>query len=208
MHHASPGAARRALALTLALLLALLAACGGSGSGGDTNESRYDGPVSADSAVEVAEEFDPAEPGAVLALNEVIAAGSEEAVADLLSLLDDEDPNRQWAGLYMALLLAESDEEIELLRPMLSHDEPVFRAMAAGTLAGFGEADALPVLIEALSSAAELPYSDPPRPLATYAQAALESLTGESFADASGWESWWQDVEGDISWDGERYVAP
>jgi hypothetical protein len=80
--------------------------------------------------------------------------------------------------------------------------------MAAGPLAGTGRVDALPVLIEALSSEAGLPYSDPPRPLAAFAQAALESLTGESFADAAGWESWWQDVEGDISWDGDRYVAP
>jgi hypothetical protein len=188
-------------------LAAFVAGCGGSGSGGDDNESPYDGPVSADSAVEVAESFDPVEPGAVLALNEVVAAGSEDAVPELLELLDDGDPNRQWAGLYMALLLAEGDDDIELLRPLLTHDEPVYRAMAAGALAGEGEVNALPVLIEALSADAEFPYSDPPRPLATYAQAALEGLTGESFADASGWENWWQDVQGSLSWDGATYVA-
>jgi hypothetical protein len=189
------------------MLSAALAACGGSSAGGDSNESPYDGPVSAETAVDVAEAFDPVEGGAVVALNDVVVAGSDDAVPDLLELLEDEDPIRQWAGLYLALMLAESDEDIELLRPLLTHNEPVFRAMAAGSLAGFGEVDALPVLIEALSSEAELPYSDPPRPLATFAQAALEGLTGESFADASGWESWWQDGAGNIDWDGERYVV-
>lgn len=206
-HNPGTGPARNALAGVCVLAAATVGGCGGSSSGGDTNESPYDGPVSADTAVEVAESFDPAQPGAVLALNDVVAVGSDEPVSDLLQLLDDEDTNVQWAGLYMALLLAESDEDVELLRPLLTHNEPVYQAMAAGTLAGHGVVEALPVLVEALSSEAELPYSDPPRPLATYAQAALEALTGESFADVSGWESWWQDVQGSLEWDGESYVA-
>jgi HEAT repeat protein len=181
--------------------------CGGSGSDGDTNESPYDGLVSADTALEVAEAFDPAEPDTVLALNDVVAAGSDDAVPDLLALLNDEDANRQWAGLYLALLLTDSEDEIELLRPLLTHEEPVFRAMAAGTLAGLGEVESLAVLVEALASDADLPYSDPPRRLADYARIGLEALTGEEFADASGWERWWQEAEGNLTWDGEGYVA-
>ena len=192
---------------TLALASALAGACsGGEGSGGDDNASQYDGPVSPETAIDVVEAFDPAEPGAVLSLNEVVAAGSE-AVAELLPLLENEDPNRQFAALYVALLLTDTDEEIALVTPLLAHEEMTIRTMVAGALAGHGVAEALPVLIEAMSSEADLPFSDPPRSLAAFAQSGLEAYTRESFADAPAWEAWWQDVESSLEWDGETYVA-
>jgi hypothetical protein len=187
--------------------LALAGACsGGAGSGGDDNTSKYDRPVSPEIVIDVVEAFDPAEPGAVLSLNEVVAVGSE-AVPDLLPLLESEDPNRQFAALYVALLLTDTDEEIALVTPLLGHEEITIRTMVAGALAGHGVVEALPVLIEAMSSEADLPFSDPPRLLAAFAQSALEAYTRESFADAPAWEAWWRDVESSIEWAGETYVA-
>jgi HEAT repeat protein len=161
--------------------------------------------VSPETAIDVVEAFDPAEPGAVLSLNEVVAAGSE-AVPDLLPLLENEDPNRQFAALYVALLLTDTDEEIALVAPLLAHAEMAIRTMVAGALAGLGVVEALPVLIEAMSSSADLPFSDPPRSLTAFAQSALEAYTRESFADAPAWEAWWRNVESSLEWDGETYV--
>jgi HEAT repeat protein len=197
----------------LLVVLAVLAACGGSDSGDDdqlvdAGEPSPLGTVTAETAVDAVESFDPAGEDPVARLDQVILAGGD-FVPDLAPILEDEDtePNSRWAALYVIALLTDTDEEIAVLEPMLEDDDEIFRVMAAGSLAGLGVTESLPVLIEGLSSESELPFSHPPRPLRAYARATLEHYTGESFEDAADWEDWWDEVSSDISWDGEGYVA-
>jgi hypothetical protein len=79
--------------------------------------------------------------------------------------------------------------------------------MAAGSLAGLGVRESLPVLIEGLSSEEELPYSDPPRSLSAFARFVLEQYTGESFSDAGEWQEWWDEAGGQLQFEAGRYVA-
>jgi HEAT repeat protein len=197
----------------LLIVLAVLAACGGSDSVDDDQLVDADQPsplgtVTAETAVDAVESFDPAEEDPVARLDQVILAGGD-FVPGLAPILQDEDaePNRRWAALYLIALLTDTDDEIAVLKPMLEDDDEIFRVMAAGSLAGLGVTESLPVLIDGLSSTAELPFSEPPRPLSAYARATLEHYTGESFEDAADWEDWWDEVSSDISWDGEGYVA-
>ena len=197
----------------LLIVLAVLAACGGSDSGDDdqlvdAGEPSPLGTVTAETAVDAVESFDPAGEDPVARLDQVILAGGD-FVPDLAPILEDEDtePNSRWAALYVIALLTDTDEEIAVLEPMLEDDDEIFRVMAAGSLAGLGVTESLPVLIEGLSSESELPFSHPPRPLSAYARATLEHYTGESFEEAADWEDWWDEVSSDISWDGEGYVA-
>ena len=197
----------------LLIALAVVAACGGSDSGDDDQLVDADQPsplgtVTAEAAVDAVESFDPAGEDPVARLDQVILSGGD-FVPDLAPILEDEDtePNSRWAALYVIALLTDTDEEIAVLEPMLEDDDPIFRVMAAGSLAGLGVTEALPVLIEGLSSDADLPFSEPPRPLSAYARATLEHYTGESFEDAADWWNWWDEVSPDISWDGEGYVA-
>jgi hypothetical protein len=192
--------------------LALAAACGSSDD--DSAGSSVDdqplpgGTVTAEAAVAAVNEFDPGAEEPLARLNEVVRSGGD-FVGDLTPTLEDTsaDPNQRWAALYLVALLTDTEEEIAVLKPMLEDDDEIFRTMAAGSLAGLGVTESLPVLIEGLSSEAELPYSHPPRPLSDYALATLEHYTGESFEDPADWEDWWERVERDITWDGEGYVA-
>lgn len=197
----------------LLVFLAVLAACGGSDSGDDDQLVDADQPsplgtVTAETAVDAVESFDPAEEDPVARLDEVILAGGD-FVPDLAPILEDEDtePNRRWAALYLIALLTDTDDEIAVLKPMLEDDDEIFRVMAAGSLAGLGVTESLPVLIEGLSSESELPFSHPPRPLSAHARSTLEHYTGESFEDAADWEDWWDDVSADIRWEDGQYAV-
>jgi len=194
--------------LTVVTALSTLAACGGGSEGDDSGEPSPLASVTAKTAVDAVKSFDPAGEDSIARLNEIASSGGD-FVPDLAPLLQDEDadPSQRWAALYLVALLTDSDEEIAVLKPVLEDSDEIFRAMAAGSLAGLGVTDALPVLIESLSSDQDLPFSDPPLPLSAHARLTLEHYTGESFDDAGGWQDWWDEVKGDIRWDGERYVA-
>ena len=197
----------------LLVFLSVLAACGGSDSGDDDQLVDADQPsplgtVTAETAVDAVESFDPAEEDSVAKLNEIASSGGD-FVAELAPLFEDADadPNSRWAALYLIALGTDTDEEIAVLKPVLENDDPIFQVMAAGSLAGLGVTESLPVLIEGLSSEEDLPFSDPPRPLSAFARATLEEYTGESFEDAADWEDWWDDVGADIRWEDGQYVT-
>jgi hypothetical protein len=81
------------------------------------------------------------------------------------------------------------------------------RLHAAGSLVARGVIEALPVLIDSLELEADMPYSEPPLPAAEHARTTLEHYTGQTFADAAGWRAWWEQVGGDLTWDGQRYAG-
>jgi hypothetical protein len=145
-------------------------------------------------------------PEAIDVLNDV--AGLEgDVVPGLESLLTDPDARTRWAAVYVAALATDTADEANVLGPALTDQDVVVRIMAAGSLLTLGRAEAIPVLIDALSGDTILPYSDPPLPMADLARAGLEAYTGQVFADASGWEAWWEGAKDLVAWDGERYAA-
>lgn len=227
--------AQRTLILCLGATALLLGGCGGddtaptsssepsaasdvgSATGAQTSAPRVTstvppaGPtatlsVAALHAAEIVAAFEPAQPDAIARLNALVIDGGD-IVPALAPLLDDPDFNRRWAAIYVAGLLTDTPEDAEMLRGALDDHELVLRATAAGSLAGVGVVEALPVLVEAVTSDAVLPFSDPPRQVADLAREALEAYTGESFPDAAGWQAWWSGVDGRVSWDGQRFVA-
>jgi hypothetical protein len=162
-------------------------------------------------AREIVESFDSDDEGAIHQLNLLAFPDGQPNPADIVpalaALLEDEDPNRRWAALYVVALATDTPEEIEVLRGALDDPELDYRVQAAGSLAGLGVVETLPVLIEGLSAAWDMPHSHPPIPVSAHARLTLEHYTGQSFEDQAGWLGWWAQVRDSIRWDGERYVA-
>jgi len=156
-------------------------------------------------AVAAVEGFDPARPDSMDRLNQVVARGGD-VISVLEPFVAGPDPIRTWAALYVVALLADSESDADVLAPLLLDPDPANRVIAAGSLAGLGRKDALPVLIQGLGAEAALPYTDPPRSAADLAAEALVAYTAESFATPEAWRSWWDGVGERLRWDGERYV--
>ena len=152
------------------------------------------------------EGFDPGQEAAFHELN-TLAVEQTDLVAALAPYLEDPDPARRFAAIYLLALMADTPEEVEVLKGAL--DDPVFsyRVVAAGSLARLGVMESLPVLVEAVGSDALLPYSEFNEPVVPLAREALEAYTGQSFATAEEWRARWEWVKGIVRWDGARYVA-
>lgn len=195
-----------------AVFCALVAIAVGCGGGSSANEGEPAGPAQPPAEVALAEavaavrEFDAADLDASIDRLNAASFADAAAVDELAPFLTDADPVRRWAALYLSALLVDA-ERADLLRAALDDDDPALQVMAAGALARLGVVESLPVLVEGLGSDAELPYDDPPRPLADLALEALVAYTGESFATQAEWQAWWDEVGGSLTWNGERYVA-
>lgn len=177
----------------------------------DPGQMAAPGPE-AEAALAAVEAFDATELDASIErLNAALFPAGElttdNVVALLAPLLVDDLPERRWAALYVVALAADSPQETETLKPMLTDPEPIFRVHAAGSLARLGVVDALPVLIEGLDLEGDMPFSDPPLLVSDHARTTIEYYTGQSFPDAAGWRAWWEQVGEGLTWDGERFVA-
>ncbi|CAN5788394.1 hypothetical protein BH23CHL2_BH23CHL2_23550 [soil metagenome] len=165
----------------------------------------------AEAARAVVEQFDPDAEDAFLALNDLAFSGGEPNQANIVPalapLLEDDDGARRWAALYVIALISNTPEEIAVLQTVLDDPEPLYRLHAAGSLAARGVVEALPVLIESLELEADMPYSEPPLTAADHARTTLEHYTGQTFPDAAGWRAWWEQVGGDLTWDGQSYAG-
>ncbi|MDZ4825187.1 MAG: HEAT repeat domain-containing protein [Actinomycetota bacterium] len=195
----------RALRPLVALLVtsAIAVGCGGSSRTDGAATDTEDAPSTLDAA-SVVRDFDPSEPGAIAALNEV-ALGSD-AVSSLTPLLEDDDPITQWAALYVVAIQVTDHDAGAALVPLLDDDDPITRVVAAASLSGLGYPEALPILASGLTESATLPYRDPPRPIAELAREALEAYTGRQFDDADSWQSWLEKAA-PLEWDGTSYVS-
>jgi hypothetical protein len=194
----SPGRTFAALPCLFVLgSLVTLVACGG--------ESEQGEPVVIPEPADAVRRFDPGQPEASLDRLNRASFAEPSSIRSLGPFIQDADPDRRWAAIYLAALLV-TEERAEVLRPALADEDPSLRVMAAGGLARLGVIESVPVLIEGLRSEEALPYSDPPRPTAELALEALTAYTDRSFDDPAEWERWWTEVEGSVRWDGERYV--
>ena len=217
------------IATFLAMVLSLLGACrnaddpsptftpivtpAAQASSATSTDSRNDAatatPDSAavESALLAVQAFDSEDLSTIAALNEIVVddAGVVTALAPHLASSDDET---RWAALYVIALLADSDEDVELLALALEDSVTSHRVIAAGSLAGLGYVDALPVLIVGLSDNASLPFDTFGREVKDLALEALTAFTTQAFEDPESWEMWWESVRDRLVWDGAGYVAP
>lgn len=195
--HGHPTRLTSRLGLSVPLVaLVTLAGCGGDGVA--------EGPEVPDPAAAV-RAFDPDDLAASLDRLNRASFASPSSMRSLAPLLEDPDADQRWAAVYLSAILV-TQENSDLLRPVLGDPDPSMRVMAAGALARLGVVESLPVLLEGLRSKEPLPFSDPPRPTADLAKEALEAYTSERFSTPEDWEQWWRGVEGSLQWNGERYV--
>ena len=181
--------------------------------GGPTPESMGTPVASRTTPEPVISAFDASE-ASFLALHDAIDLDPASVIAEAQAALASADPETHFAAVY-ALGLAVDAENADILRPVLEDPELALRAIAAGALIGLGEAESLPVLIEALDSDELLPYSHPPRPVWILADSALSAYTGMDFgipagadqraASAAGWKDWWEANGAALTWDGFQW---
>jgi len=157
-------------------------------------------------AVAAVRGFDAADIPASLDRLNSASFGDAALVPGLAPFLKDPDPIRRWAGTYLVALLVDKGTA-HFLTPVLQDSQPALRVIAAGSLAGLGVSEALPVLIDGLGTDALLPYHDPPKAVAAFARQTLEALTGKKFITQAEWRDWWAGIGAKIRWNGERYVA-
>ncbi len=127
----------------------------------------------------------------------------EEAAAEAAKYISSSDPEVAFAAIYL-LGLTGSASDAAALRPALENDNASLRTLAAGTLIGWGEKEAIPVLIDSLTSEELLPYSEPPTPLLVLAAEALPYYTGEDFGvSQKDWLAWFDTTGDKLSWNEE-----
>lgn len=197
---------RRTYACWLLILPVLLGACN-SGSDSASRDLAAES-VNADEAIEIIEAFDTDQlERSIFDLNRVVLQG--EGVQDAVAgFLQSQDLTERWAATYVLALRADSAQAGERLLPILNDPEPSLRVIAAGSLIGLGQKEAIPVLIEALDSVVELPFNDPPELASELALEALTAYTGQSFDTVPEWQGWWAEVEDMLEWSGEDYAIP
>lgn len=96
-------------------------------------------------------------------------------------------------------------EIIPYLREGLFDPDMSIRTQVAQILLLFEERDGLPVLIEALDSDEMMIPSEPPMPLAHYANIILINYTDEDYGfDRAQWTGWWDENKNSLQWNGDR----
>lgn len=192
--------------VALAALAIGVAACGGGGENSPTASPVA--TVTAADAIAAVEEFDAEDlEASVSRLNAAGLSGTDDVVAEMATFFDDPDDTKRWAAVYVAALAADTTKQGDILAGALDDLLLEPRVMAAGSLAGLGYVESLPVLVAAAGVDDEFSYRDLPAPMSEFAIDTLTAYTEESFEDSSDWEEWWRSVEDSIRWDGEMYVA-
>jgi hypothetical protein len=143
-------------------------------------------------------------------LHYLIAIGPDQKVVAAIKVrLGSTNPQIRFAAIYLLIHIA-GEAETALLLEAVKDPVPAFRAIAAGALIGLGERSAFPILIDALMSDDNLPYSDPPKPLRVFSQQTLEAYVAEESrpAGADDWADWWATHQERLMWSNalKRYV--
>jgi hypothetical protein len=143
-------------------------------------------------------------------LHYLIAIGPDQKVVAAIKVrLGSTNPQIRFAAIYLLIHIA-GEAETALLLEAVKDPVPAFRAIAAGALIGLGERSAFPILIDALMSDDNLPYSDPPKPLRVFSQQTLEAYVAEESrpAGADDWADWWAVHQERLMWSNalKRYV--
>lgn len=135
----------------------------------------------------------------------------EEAATAAAAHVNDSDPDVAFAAIYLLGLTGDATNTGALSRA-LENEHLALRTVAAGTLIGWGAADAVPILINALDSRETIPHSEPITPIANLAIEALPHYTGEDFGlrtatsledltvAKSEWEAWYEEIGFRLEW--------
>lgn len=158
------------------------------------------------------------DPSTYYRVEEIVELG-EEAVPDLIDMLEDEDRHKRAAATYaLSRIVFEIDEGrrgrvLAHMRKSFSDTDSSVSATAAGVAVASGDKSGIPYLIRQLGSDEDLLLIDPPEPVAAYSVRVLREYTGQDFGfDASAplngraqaiqeWVSWWSQNKDALSWD-------
>lgn len=137
-----------------------------------------------------------------------------QAAEEAVKYIQDSDDGKRFAAIYLLSHAGDQNNKADLAKA-LDDQNQAYVTLAAGTLIGWGDKNAIPVLIESLTSKEAIPFSDPPSPLAQLASKALPYYTGKDFglsattteeelnnAQAE-WKMWWSSNNENIQWDDE-----
>ena len=136
----------------------------------------------------------------------------EEAAQEAVKHIQDKDQGKRFAAIYLLTLTGDKDDRSELAK-VLEDENKAYATVAAGTLIGWGDKNAIPILIESLSSKDSIPYSDPPTSLAQLAYKALPYYTGKDFGLTAAkseeeinnaqaeYKMWWSSNNEKLQWD-------
>jgi len=116
------------------------------------------------------------------ALNTLALSRPDELRAAALAHLADTSPLVRFAAVYALSATAEAGASDDALAGVLTSGDPPERALAAVSLARQGKlAQAVPTLIDSLSSSWAMPYWDPPEAVWEFARYGLVTFTGKDF---------------------------
>ena len=136
----------------------------------------------------------------------------EEAAKEAIKYIQDKNQDKRFAAIYLLTLTGDKDNRSELTKALDDQDK-AYATVAAGTLIGWGDKNAIPVLIESLVSEKSIPYSDPPTSLAQLAYKALPYYTDKDFGLTTAkseeeinnaqaeWKMWWASNNEKLQWD-------
>lgn len=182
--------------ISLTLLLA------GCGKNKVANQAGLENSV--DSAQVVAN-YSPDNGRSMQDLDMLVMAGPA-SIDQMKPYITDPEAKNRWLAVYVIGRVSDR-ESVQILLPLLQDSDEVVRVSAAGTLTNKGYKDALPVLIEGLSSANTITYLHPQLNIASFCQKVLTTYTGQAFTSQTDWQSWWNDHQTNLTWnsDAKKY---
>jgi len=158
-------------------------------------------------AIEAADIADPE------TMDVVINARLEDGAADAATsaLASGVTGDQLWAATW---IYAGTGTDAEVLRPLLTNDDPTVTAIAAATLASWGDADGLPVLVDLLGEDSELYAANPPQTVSDFARYSLGryvegpeiAADAEPAAIADAWGTWMQTNGPTLTFDEESGI--
>jgi hypothetical protein len=171
----------------------------------------------ADPLVEAGQSFlrtaRPPSDEAFVELNRFVSEQPDVAARAAAGLVEAAQEEVRYAAIYVLGLTAAGPADSAALKRALDDDAVHLRTIAAGSLIGLGDKDAIPVLIELLAETDEIPGSVPPMFVDRFSSQALTAYTGEDYGlleATSGdlrtlalgrWRTWWDNVKDTLHWD-------
>lgn len=129
----------------------------------------------------------------------------DEASVQVVSLLDHEDAAVRFAALYTLIHTGDASD-VSAMQSRFDEPDESIRILATVKAVGWGDAEAIPLVIDALSSSEIIPYGHPQQAVASYALNALQVYTGEALTEQADWERWWQRNGEDLTWNADTLL--
>lgn len=157
--------------------------------------------------ISILDNFDFREPRTADEVTQKLLNLGDVAINKLSELTDATDKmTRRKANIGLFFLAKQSaelkDKIIPILKKSLIDQDIQNRSHGAHLLVQLSEKDAIPVLINAFDYSNIYMISEPPIPLAYYAELTLTDFTDQNLGkNKNAWQSWWEENKNNLQWD-------